>query len=35
MKIQKQGLVGQFRRRKYRLRNHMTLEVEQFERRYN
>jgi len=36
MKKQKQGPVGQLRRKKYRLRNHWTSEVEQFmKRRYS
>jgi hypothetical protein len=35
MKKQKQGLMGQLKKRKYRLRNHMTLEVDQFRRSYN
>jgi hypothetical protein len=36
MKKQKLGLVGQLRRRKYRLKNHRTSEVEQLRRKkYN
>jgi len=33
MKKQKHGLVGQLKRRKYRLKNHKTSEVEEFRRR--
>jgi hypothetical protein len=33
MKRQKQGVVGQLRRRKYRLKTHMTSKVEQLRRR--
>jgi hypothetical protein len=36
MKKKKQGLMGQLRRSKYRLRNHRTSKVEQLRRRrYN
>jgi len=33
MKKQKQGLVGQLRKRKYILKNHITSKVEQLRRR--
>jgi hypothetical protein len=33
MKKQKEGLMGQLRRRKYRLKIHMTSKVEQLRRR--
>jgi hypothetical protein len=33
VKRQKQGPMGQFKRRKYKLRNHKTLEVVQLRRR--
>ncbi len=33
MKRQKQGLMGQLRRKKYRLRNHKTLKAQQLKRR--